>query len=202
MAPTYEHDGAEERFKSSEWINYELWERIQVRIRKKKLLWIFLAFLLFILLSSIPIMIDRWPKWVSIRAARELASTLNQVKTLAAAEGKAARLRFLTGADGTLLDYVIEESTTCQSTQWKEHVKGQLLSAKYRGGYTVLTPEQGLTLNIPRLITAFCYESISEPLIGPMSGFAVTSVKDLTSLRVDRSSVVLLSGTYAEISFD
>lgn len=200
MAPIHDTDIAEERWSKSEWESYELWEQIEVRLRRRRTLWISAAILLFLALSSVPIIIDRRPKWVGQAVARQLASLLNRVKREASVAHQAYQLT-LRGEGNTA--YEITRAENCGDTHRELVRQGSLLLPSQTNLFAILNPEQGRELGIPGLRLDFCYD----PLKGSfspevLSGLGVVPAKDLTERRLDRISILLLRGPSAEISFD
>ncbi len=198
MVPIHDTDLAEERWKEKEWHQYELWEDVEQRLRKIKRIWIFATLVLFILLSSIPIIIDRSPKWGAYSSIRELSQQINTMKREAAAQHSTFRLKFI---NFETLTYQIEKVLDCSKKSGVVVFLGSLSNGNHR--YLLLNEEQGLKLGIPGLTTGFCYD----PQLGSESGdtfvgFGVIPVKDLAKTRTDRISILILNGPSAEISFD
>lgn len=199
MAPIHDTDIASERWSQAEWQHYELWEKIEVRLRRRKGLWVMATAIVFLVLSAIPIWMDRWPKWKSLSMVRHLAREINQVKLLASTERNAYRLRFI---DGGSLNYEIEKTTHCSDP------RGEVMRTGHLGesGFALIDPDDGKTRGIPGLITSFCYDFLagSEMILHGESlvGFAIAPVKDLAQSRSDRISTLILKGTSAEISFE
>src|SRR5437868_6887859 len=110
MVPVHDTDIAAERWSKAEWQHYELWEKIEIRLRRRKWLWITATVSVFMGLSSIPIVLDRSPKWLTLRLSRKLAQEINWMKREAGIEQRAFRLRFVSG---TTLSYVVETSAHC-----------------------------------------------------------------------------------------
>ena len=50
MVPIHDTDVAEERWSQAEWENYELWEKVELKLKRKKQLWILATFLVFLAL--------------------------------------------------------------------------------------------------------------------------------------------------------
>jgi len=203
MVPLHESDLAQDGWSKVEWENYELWEKVEVRLRRKKHLWVFVTLILFFALSSVPIVIDRWPKWTTRTIVRHLAQELNWVKREAGVHHAAYRLKLL--SEGKF-DFVVERLVNCDAAHGEEVKTGLLTNGRNADHYSWITSIRGVELGIPGLVSEFCYD----PLDGNsalrkgdvLAGFAVTPVRDLTEKRIDRITVLLLSGTNAEISFD
>lgn len=206
MVPIHDTDLAQERWSKAEWQNYELWEKVEVRVRRNRRLWILGAVVLFSLISAVPIVVDRWPKWVTRSTARTLAQEISQMKREAGVNGSAFRLRF---PDNKSLEFVIEKLSDCSHSTGSVVRSGLLLSHSQSGAYSRISAAEGVALGIPGLVDSFCYD----PLKGSFSslqgdatiGFAFLPAKDLAQAdhqRLDRVSVLLLVGSLAEESFD
>ncbi len=204
MVPIYDTDQAEERWLKAKWDQYELWNKVEIRLRKQKRLWILATLFLFLILSSVPVLMNKWPKWVGLLAMRELAQLVNQMKREASLTHSAYMIRF---DPIQTLQYQIFKKGSCQEVGPGQSVQsGHLLDELLLGSYVLLSPENGKALNIPGLKMSFCYDSLTgnewttrnEEIIG----FGIMSAKDLTEGRQDRVSVLLISGPNGELSFD
>jgi hypothetical protein len=204
MAPIHRTDVDESRFEQDEWRNYELWEKLAHRERKKKKLWIFATGAVFLLLSSVPVVMERMPKWQSLAASRRLAVLLNSVKREAALEHAPYRLRFVNA--GVDLAYVIERVESCPPPPGSEGViihTGEI--ARVRGVLALIAPEEGPHFGLDGLLQEFCYDSIEGTARmldeKPLGGFAIAPVNDLANGSLDRASIVLIDGKEGELSF-
>lgn len=201
MAPIYDSDIAEERWAKEEWSRYELWEKVELKLRRHKRLWIAGTVLVFLGLSSIPLVIEQRPKWRALSASRQLAQQINSLKKEASLEHLAFRIAFRN--DGTL-SYDIDKGASCaaieagQATRVRE---GELRSTGEP--LQLLDRQAGESAGIPGLQTSLCYDPVSgAPAGAEASGFALIPARDLTEKRTDRVSVLLVSGPSAELSFE
>ncbi len=203
MVPIHDTDLAEERWSKSEWESYELWEKIELRLRRRKILWILGAAVLFLALSSVPILMDRRPKWAGQGVARKLASLINQLKREASVAHSAYSLQL--GGEGNM-SYEISRSPSCGADSGAARTpvgRGSLESPGQENRFSVLAPEQGAQIGIPGLRLQFCYDPLKgSSTTEELSGIGVIPVNDLTEKRMDRISILLLKGASAEISFD
>jgi hypothetical protein len=203
MAPIHDTDLAAERWSQAEWENYELWEKVEQRLRRRRYLWILGAAILFLALSAVPIVMDRWPKWKTRVIARTLAQEINRVKREASANRTAMRLRF-TSDKG--FNYVVEKISACNGSQGEVVRSEYLVNDEIKGSYARISTLFGSEMGVPGMSDQFCYD----PLQGSNAairgddvvGFGVIPATDLTEKRMDRISVLLISGISAEISFD
>ena len=203
MVPIHDSDVAEKRWDEAEWRHYELWEKIEVRPRKRKWWWITLAVVLFLALSSVPVLMERWPKWVTLTAAGRLSREIGRMKRDTNVDRASFRIRF---KDGAKLIFTVERAGSCSDTDWLPVRTGALLGPEKLEHYAVVSTQQGGGLGIPGLMESFCYDYLagSEALISGkgLTGFGIIPVKDLTEGRTGRMSIVLLNGQSAEISFE
>ena len=203
MAPIYDTDLADERWTKAEWNNYEFWEKVESRRRRKNVLWVCATAVVFLALSSVPIVADQKPKWQSRRAARLMAQEINRVKREASVERAAYRIRF--EGDGAL-SYVVERAPSCKEAKFTPVRSGVLVAPEVLGELAVLDPAIGEQVGVPGLGRQFCYD----PLHGSESGdesrslaaFGFLPVPDLSERRFDRLTVLLLTGPSAEATFD
>lgn len=203
MVPIHDTDVASERWSKAEWENYELWEKVELRLKRQKRIWIFATLVLFLVLSSVPIVMDRWPKWATRLAARNLAQELNRLKREAIKERAAYRIRFI---EEGKLNYAVERLADCSAVQGELKRTDSLVSPSVSVLYASIFPLQAKELGIPGVVNEFCYDYLTgsgaiakgESVVG----FGIIPAKDLTEKRLDRLTVLLLSGPSAEMSFD
>jgi hypothetical protein len=207
MVPIHDTDLAHERWAQTEWEHYELWEKLEVKLRRRKSVWIGAALLLFFILSSIPILIEHWPKWTALGANRKIAQQINRVKAMAGQpsdqDHRAFRLRF--SADHRL-SYSIEKLTSCSDASGQLIESGNVIRQSQLENYALLSTEQGKNLGIPGLVESVCFDSLSgseqSSKDEAISGFGIISVKDLAEKRADRVSILIFKGPSAELSFE
>jgi len=203
MAPIYDTDLADERWTKAEWNNYEFWEKVESRRRRKNALWVFATALVFLALSSVPIVVDQKPKWLSRRAARLMGQEINRVKREASVDRAAYRIRF--EGDGAL-SYVVEKASSCKEGQFTPVRSGALVAPDLLSQLVVLDRGVGEQAGVPGLGRQFCYD----PLQGSESGdearslaaFGFIPARDLSERRFDRVTVLLLNGPSADATFD
>ena len=205
MVPIHDSDIAEERYAQAEWNHYELWEKIEVKLKRRRNLWVVATALVFLMLSSIPILLDHWPKWTALKASRVLGEQVNQLKRLAGTQNQAFRLEF--SADHKL-NYTILKLASCSSPSSTGAVvsTGSLLRASHLDEFALLAPNEGRDFGMPGLVESICYDpltgSASTPQDQSISGFGIIPVKDLTDKRQDRISLMIFKGPSAEVSFE
>ena len=64
-----------------QYLEVELYEKIVVRERRRKAVFITLTFTIFLFLCGIPVYNERFPKWESLKAARKIAVEIEKLKT-------------------------------------------------------------------------------------------------------------------------
>lgn len=204
MVPIHDSDLGEERWATAEWKHYELWEKIEVKLKRRRNLWILGTVLVFLVLSSIPILVDHWPKWVSLKASRKLGQVINELKRTAGTDNQSLRLSF--AVDGSL-NYTVSKVSKCTDLgDAGIPVKtGNLLKPSLLNQYLLLTAQNGEAFGIPGLVQSFCYDplagSIATSSESSVAGFGVIPAKDLTDHRTDRLSLLIFKGPLAEVSF-
>ena len=190
MVPIHDTDLAEERWSQAEWNHYELWEKIEMRVRRKRRIWVVSTVVCFLLLSSVPIIHENRPRWAALRAARHLARELQRVKRDASLVDRAFRIRFRPG--GQLL-FDVEQLTRCGASG-----PGVLI----RSG----SVQEGASLPLvlldgPSLSNSFCFDPLNG-LSEPSVSFGIAPSDDAKAGRDDRAVVLIANGTSAEISYD
>jgi len=202
MVPIHESDVAENRWKDDEWRQFELWERIELRLRRKKI-WIVLAVaFVFVAILAVPIIQDRLPKWRALNAMRVLAVRANQMKVDAAALGVPLRLRIENSAEGP--QYLIERVERCNSASTARAWGGGSVFDHPEIGseFVVFEPKDAAKLGLERVTTDVCYDPTGLEASERIQALGILSAKDLTSGRLDRASFLNFSGLFAEIDFD
>ena len=212
MVPIHESDVAENRWKDDEWRPFELWERIELRLRRKRL-WIILAVaVVFVGILAEPLIADRLPKWRALNAMRVLAVRANQMKVDAASLGVPLRLRIENSSAGP--QYVVERVDQCDTNRGFSNGIVEAQSGRVWGGgplfenpergaeFVVFDPRQAITLGLERVTTAVCYDPLGTESIEGVQALGILIAKDLANQRLDRVAFLNFSGLFAEIDFD
>lgn len=208
MAPVHDTDLSEKRWEHEEWRRFELWERIERRFRRNRNLVLVGAVLAFLGLSSIPIWMERGPRYRAVEGARELAELLNRLKLEVARTREPIRL-VLSGEPG--LGWRMERAPggcIAAATSGAEVLRqgGLLVKRGVAGEFKFVSESEGLALGVPGLGLEFCYDPISGSQSAAdgkkLAGFAIAPVGDLTAGRVDRLGTVVVRGSVAESRFE
>ncbi len=208
MVPIHESDVAENRWKDADWRQFELWEQIEVRLKRKRTWTILAVVFVFFGILSIPIIRDRFPKWTALRAMRELAVRANEMKLDAASFGKVLRMRIEDSETGPL--YVIEHVSNClggddaNQIKARETERGSVFKNPELGrDYRVIGAESAVSFGLERVTQTFCYDPTSaETAIPGTRALGILTVNDLAESRLDRIAFLNFSGLFAEIDFD
>ncbi|MBU6153499.1 MAG: hypothetical protein KGP28_04275 [Bdellovibrionales bacterium] len=180
-----------------EWRNFELYEKIRVRDRRRRFWVITLAVVLFFGLCSVPVVRERMPKWQSLDAALELSLEIERMKTRSIQEKRPVVLRF-TGSGAYRMEFVLNCESKAEPVLDKEgHWPDR------DGMLKILGREELERHSIALGVEEFCFD----PVYG-LSGvksrlvLVVAPVKDLAEGRLERASYVELEGESAKISIN
>lgn len=178
-----------------EWRTFELYEKIRVRERRKKLTISVIALILFFSLCAVPVVEERSPKWKSLRAAQRLSIEIEKLKTLAIHEKKPAKITFLEqgGMKVEVLDDCKKPSgTLVEQKQWKDE----------QGALKVLTTHEAKDLDVKLVVDEICFDPVYGLEEMKRRVLVIVPVKDLTEHRLDRASYVIMDGDSAKISIN
>lgn len=161
---------------------------------RRRRLWIAAGVAGFIFLSAVPAGLDRAPKWATLRAARELSQLLGALRTRVAVEHVALRFRFESDSE---LAYVVEKAESCAAQAvWTIDHGGRLSGDSGHALRPVPAADEPGELGT---VTSVCVDQIAGFVPGRIG---IVPVKDLASLREDRTSWVVLPSASALISFE
>ncbi len=185
------------------WQEHEFWEDVESARRRRQRWWIAGTCVIFIILSALPVWWDRSPKWGALRLARDLSDRLNQVKRLAAVNGRAHRVRIEGG-----LRLALETSSTCVSKDWVRTESMVLGRPGDEARWELLTASEAERRAVPGVLDQFCYDPITgyAPVVEAgaehTTGWAVAPVVDRSNGRLDRMAVVFIQGAGADLQFE
>lgn len=189
MAPVFDTDVDQDQ------LEIEFWEKVKTRVAYRKRLWIILTGVLFVILSTVPVWMDRAPKWRGQDVLRKVAESL-QTELTASAVDKGIR-RFRWEPEGVLS---VARVSRCDDA----NVLVESRIAFELEGLQVLDQQTAEGLGIPGVMDEFCYD----PVRGPNYqrdrpwAFGVIPVKDVAEARLDRISLLFLQGDTVQIEFD
>jgi hypothetical protein len=203
MVPIHDTDVAEERWTQAEWEHYELWEKVEQRLRRRRRIWVIATAAAYLAISAVPIIKEQWPKWVTLEGTRQLAQQINRIKRDANIDHAAYRLTF---PDEAAPNYEVEKLKSCDDSKGTIVRTGTLGRAPAQASFVLLRSVKAAEMGIAGLTDAFCYDHLkgSQSAAAGVAevGFGLIPAKDLTEGRPDRLSVLLLSGAVAEVSFE
>lgn len=181
-----------------DWKHYELYEKVRIRERRKKIFWITLALACFSALASIPVVQTQLPKWKTYAQIRVLAIKVEKLKTQVIQNKQAMRLEF---KEHGLVEF--QEVSQCTKAAKVLRVT-ETFSWKVNQGQdselVLLSPEQAEAYRLDGVYPDFCFDPIRGlGLVKQL--FVVVPAKDLTDLKMkeknsqlSRASFLLLQG--------
>jgi hypothetical protein len=207
VVPIHPTDLAENRWKSAEWEHYELWEKLEKRVQRKRRIWIAATLVVFLAISAIPVVKDRWLKWSALKVARLLSQQINQMKRDAMVARTPHRLILVDD-----LGVRIEPVADCAGIASLSANSAAVPTVSVRQvdfGFSELKwlePADGERWGVPGLVREYCFD----PLKGggsaakglPVIGLGVAPKADLTEGRSDRMAVIFVSGPSAEVAYE
>ncbi len=207
MAPIHDTDLAKDRWSKQEWRNFELWEKVENRLLKKKRLFIVFTAIIVILISSIPVLMDRNLKWNGLSILRQLGEEISMLKKDAAIQKKSYLLTFFSkpklSAKIQTLDRCSDRNELHTERTFNLVADGQDLK------HVFLDPRRADQLDLPGMVNEVCIDYLSgiyfdQKISGQIQTLAVglVPVKDLTENRLDRVSILIIRGKNGEISFN
>lgn len=190
-----------------EWSDVELWEKLEQQ-KRRRTRWLILATTgVVLLLSALPPLFERRPKWQAISAVRLLAQEINELKREAAVKRMALTV-VLRNSDEPGLSLEIQGSPHCsQVTATPESVRREPILVDT--GVAWLLPEIAEKLGIQGVTHTFCID----PLVGffyqgrvldaasPPLALGVVPRMDIPEARVDRVALLRVRGSLGEFEF-
>ncbi len=214
MAPVHDTDLENERWSQDEWRYFELWEKVEKRLRKKQRKIILLTMVVALIFSSVPVWIDRSIKWKGLSAIREVASLINHYKKESALQKRSFQLEFLSDPKPHVNVVAL---TQCQNGRILDFQKMYPLENFNKpsdgGSFRFLASEVAEQLGLPGATTSICLDHLTgvqvtsaegqKPAkITPLSAIILAPVKDLATSRLDRVSILMMKGKNGDISFN
>jgi hypothetical protein len=196
----------DDRWAQEEWGSFELYERKRIRERRSRLLLIFSAMTVFLVLCSVPVIRERSVKWDTLRIARDLAVEVEKAKSLAIQRKLPVRMVFsnVNTLEVQILDRCPQASEPGKDLDVKvlEVVATKVWTEK-DGIFKILTVDDAKEYSIDLVEPAVCFDP-ADGLINTYDQqvIAVVAVKDLSDKRLDRASYVVLAGQSARASIN
>jgi hypothetical protein len=197
--PIHESDQAEKRWQEAEWNTYELWEKLELKQRRKRR-WIMAgATTVFLMISAIPVIREWRPKWKSLSAAREVAQEVDALKLEAIHLQSALRIRRL--SDG---EWVLERGENCNSASFAQVRSGNFSKPGVRWVSSQEAERRSLQAQEIYCYNPFVQEEAAESQsdLHEVTRFAFASDRDLNLERTDRIGVLTISGLDGILHFD
>jgi hypothetical protein len=180
-----------------EWRNFELYEKTRIRDQRRRFWTLAFAGFLFLALCSVPVVEDRFPKWKTLDAAREISLELEHLKTRAIQEKKAMRMTF--GDSGL---FRIEQVSDCSGGR-VERLEREAPWSSHEGELKVLSKEELSRFALAQGAAQICFDPVfGLPEVKNRAVLVIAPVKDLAEERLDRASYVILEGESAKISIN
>lgn len=185
-----------------QYLEVELYEKIMVRERRRKAILISMAFILFLFLCGIPVYNERFPKWESLKAAREIAVEIESLKTESLHLKKPLQLSVLENGQ-----FKIEIVSHCKSSSSDEITAEQVPADKsWKDSSTevaLLGEADAKKLNLNSTVREICFDPVYGMNFPKMKKvFVLVPVKDLAESRLDRASYIEVETTSARISIN
>jgi hypothetical protein len=183
-------------------LEIELYEKIVVRERRRKLLIVSVALLIFLVLCGVPIFQERLPKWESLKAARQLAVEIEKLKTEALSLKKPLLMK-ITDSGELVVDQVKSCEVLSDSTaHGSERVYSRMWHESPKS-LTLLSESDAKKLKLNFIATQLCFD----PVMGLRFSknkkvLVVLPVKDLAESRLDRASYVEVENQTSKISIN
>ncbi len=206
MVPIYDTDLAEERWQQAEWRSYELWEKIELRARRRRWLWMFAAFIVFVLLSAMPGVWEKLPRWQALALARQFAGEIAWIKKQASIDRRAYRIQLL--HEGGHLLYRVERSLRCMGSPF-EFVRENRLPQPHEGQFFAwVNPSHSSLWGYPGILDSYCYSPYEGSSKTELLAFAIIPKRDLPDKdltnrpRMDRVAFVFVQGEDGKIELE
>lgn len=194
-----------ERWVRGQWGDFEFWEKVEARLRRRRIAWILGTLAVFLLLSSIPVVLQTLPRWRALGAARRLASVLSDQRVEASRARAPRRVRFVGGGG---LDYVVEQPAACREAGGARIAAANL---DPEGTLALVPPELARARGLPGAVEEICYDPLTGFAfaggVSELSGFVFAPRADLEESsadpdRGDRIAILLVRGSSGELAFE
>ena len=188
-----------------EWRTFELYEKIRVRDRRRRMVIIVLTSIFFLSLCAVPVVEDRLPKWKSLRAAQRLSFEIEKMKTLSIYEKKPVKMTFLEGENYRLeiLDHCVGgQPIQSEGKKWRND----------DGALKILSADEAKALGVNLAVNELCFDPVyGLDQVKTKKVIIIAPVKDLSPPEagsdqvlhaLDRASYIILESESAKISIN
>ena len=194
--PIHESDQAENRWNQAEWNTYELWEKLEIKQRRKRRWILGSACVVFLMISAVPVVREWTPRWQTLRAARLMAQELGMIKLEAVQLQSSIRIR-RTGDQS----WAVESAPDCSSPSFTPIRTAELRVPEVRWLSTEEASRSSLNTQDSYCFSPFARES-EATTEAPRAHFAFASNQDAPLVRTDRIAVVSISSWDAVARFE
>lgn len=212
MAPIHESglksELGERRWEEAEWRDFELWERLEQQFKRRRRNWILATVGLFLILSAVPTVLERLPKWSGGQVALELSRQWNQAKHEAVTLHAPVRIRL--DRNSPVIEASVERVESCDQRgvgQWIRSFGLLPADSGRESKLTLLDPDRGSSMGVPSLTTDICYDPLQGAFGGgqrieSLVGIGFLPADDLREEKLDHLTTVLVKGPSGEMIFD
>jgi hypothetical protein len=181
-----------------QWRDFELYEQVRIRQNRKRFFILGSALILFLSLCAVPVVKERLPKWRSLRAAREISTELERIKTLSIQEKRPVRLKFIEGGQ-----YRVEVLDRCNGGSVVRELDPGTWTLR-PGELAIISRSESAKFSLGLATDEVCFDPVFglEVSQAVRTVVVVVPVNDLTIGRLDRASYVILDGESAKISIN
>lgn len=193
------------RWREAEWREFELWEKIEARLAKRKRLGVIAASILFLILLSIPVYREQVPRWSALRVARQFADEITELKRDAVIRRKPMLLRVEMEEKRLRLDFFETErcGLTAPAADQTPRSVHYLKRRRARVDVSLLSPNDASRLGIPQGANSFCYD--------PAVAFSQTlsfifipqsDIAEVENASLDRAVILIAEGPEATLTYE
>jgi hypothetical protein len=181
-----------------QWRDFELYEQVRIRQNRNRFLILGSALIVFLSLCAVPVVKERLPKWQSLRAAREISTELERMKTLSIQEKRPVRLKFMEGGR-----YRLEVLEKCSGGAVLKELDSAVWTSN-ASELAILSRAEAARYSLGLATDEVCFDPVFglEVSQSVRTVVIVVPVNDLTAGRLDRASYVILDGESAKISIN
>jgi hypothetical protein len=205
MAPLHDSDIPENRWKDSEWKYFVLWEKLEHQIQKRKRWIVGFTVLLGLGILSIPTIQSRYSKWLGLSIMRRFAVEVHRAEMESSRQRTSILVQLM--KDSGAIWILSEAVGSCYDfTERREISRVQLSTPAQGRRFDVLTEGLAMNLSLQNLSQQFCYDpekgQVMKSSNAPFTALGLIPVKDLSEKRLDRVTILRVTGPQASLSFE